>query len=193
MNFSCYLRQANGVNDGDTVFVRCVSVCLCVCVSVRSGPVNNSSKTVKAGYWTKYFILWALRQQKSGWVAQSSLKRKLYLDWIPDLAPCNSGKAPPVERCWCGLLANGQWSYWSSWTRCSVSCGEGTRRRTRRCDNPAPSNDGRPCVGTDADTKTCILRDCPSKKMSLFTAWLALIIWLFLGSCLIKLSEKVFE
>jgi len=41
-----YLCQVNGVNGGDTVFVRCVSVC--VCVSVRSGPVNNSSKTVKA-------------------------------------------------------------------------------------------------------------------------------------------------
>jgi len=31
------------VNGGDTVFARCVSVCVCV----RSGPVNNSSKTVK--------------------------------------------------------------------------------------------------------------------------------------------------
>jgi len=41
-----YLRQVNGVNGGGTVFVRCMSVC--VCVSVRSRPVNNSSKTVKA-------------------------------------------------------------------------------------------------------------------------------------------------
>jgi len=50
-----YLRQVNEVNGGDDVFVRCVSVCLSVCV--RSGPVNqtslnwelnaNSSKTVK--------------------------------------------------------------------------------------------------------------------------------------------------
>ena len=31
-----YLRQVNEVNDGDNVFVRCVSVCLCV----RSGPVG---------------------------------------------------------------------------------------------------------------------------------------------------------
>ena len=34
----CYLPQVNGVNGGDTVFVRCVSVC----VSVRSGPVNQT-------------------------------------------------------------------------------------------------------------------------------------------------------
>jgi len=26
------LRQVNEVNGGDNVFVRCVSVCLCVCV-----------------------------------------------------------------------------------------------------------------------------------------------------------------
>jgi len=69
--------------------------------------------------------------------------------------------------CWCGVLVNGQWSFWSSWSRCSVSCGEGTRHRTRRCDNPAPSDDGRPCVGTSTETKACIVRDCPSKSTSL--------------------------
>ena len=43
-----YLRQVNEVNGGDSVFVRCVSVCLCV-RSGRSWELNaNSSKTVKA-------------------------------------------------------------------------------------------------------------------------------------------------
>jgi len=48
-----YLRQVNGVNGGDTVFLPRVCLCMyvshvCACVraSVRSGPVN--SKTVKA-------------------------------------------------------------------------------------------------------------------------------------------------
>ena len=37
-NVSCnyYLRQVNEVNGGDNVFVRCVSVCLCVCAQ-RTG------------------------------------------------------------------------------------------------------------------------------------------------------------
>ena len=48
-----YLRQVNEVNGGDNVFIRCVSVCLSVCVCARSGRsmgvINaNSSKTVKA-------------------------------------------------------------------------------------------------------------------------------------------------
>ena len=41
---SYYLCQVNGVNGGDTVFVLCVSVHVC---AQRTGPVNNSSKTVK--------------------------------------------------------------------------------------------------------------------------------------------------
>jgi len=36
----------NGVNGGDTVFVRCVSVCLCVCAQ-RTGQ-SDQFKTVKA-------------------------------------------------------------------------------------------------------------------------------------------------
>jgi len=30
-DYNYYLRQVNEVNGGDNVFVRCVSVCLCVC------------------------------------------------------------------------------------------------------------------------------------------------------------------
>jgi len=38
----CYLRQVNGVNGGDTVFVRCVSVCVC---AQRTGQ-SDQFKTV---------------------------------------------------------------------------------------------------------------------------------------------------
>ena len=41
--YFCYLCQVNRVNGGDTVFVRCVSVCIRACVSVCSGPVNQTS------------------------------------------------------------------------------------------------------------------------------------------------------
>jgi len=32
-----YLRQANEVNGGDNAFVRCVSVCVSVCVRAAAG------------------------------------------------------------------------------------------------------------------------------------------------------------
>jgi len=47
------LRQVNGVNSGDIVFVRRVSVCVFV-LSVRSGPVNQTSlKRLKL--WHAFF------------------------------------------------------------------------------------------------------------------------------------------
>ncbi|KXJ15604.1 Thrombospondin-1 [Exaiptasia diaphana] len=36
----------------------------------------------------------------------------------------------------------GGWGQWSSWSRCSVICGTGIRRRTRNCDNPPPGSKG---------------------------------------------------
>jgi len=49
-----YLRQVNGMNGGDNVFVRCVSACLCLCACVcvcvcaqRTGQ-SDQFKTVKA-------------------------------------------------------------------------------------------------------------------------------------------------
>jgi len=45
-----YLRQVNEVNGGDNVFVRCVCVCLsvCLCAADRWELNANSSKMVKA-------------------------------------------------------------------------------------------------------------------------------------------------
>jgi len=43
-----YLHQVNGANGGDTVFVRCVSVCVCVCVCPQRTGQSDQFKTVKA-------------------------------------------------------------------------------------------------------------------------------------------------
>jgi len=43
-----YLRQLNGVNGGDTVFVRCVSVCVRVCVCAQRTSQSDLLKRVKA-------------------------------------------------------------------------------------------------------------------------------------------------
>ncbi|CAG5124423.1 unnamed protein product, partial [Candidula unifasciata] len=49
----------------------------------------------------------------------------------------------------------GQWSQWSSWSECSVSCGIGSRLRSRSCSNPPPALCGSSCPGQTDERVTC--------------------------------------
>ncbi|WAR07555.1 HMCN1-like protein [Mya arenaria] len=50
---------------------------------------------------------------------------------------------------------NGFFSNWSTWTTCSVSCGNGTRVRERLCDNPQPQHNGSTCTGDYKESEDC--------------------------------------
>nr|XP_002731685.1 PREDICTED: uncharacterized protein LOC100368870 [Saccoglossus kowalevskii] len=60
-------------------------------------------------------------------------------------------------------VINGNWSPWSAWTDCSVTCGGSTQTRNRDCNSPAPSvaSPGAPCAGADTETRSCMTIDCP--------------------------------
>ena len=58
---------------------------------------------------------------------------------------------------------NGRWSLWATWSACSKTCGTGTKTRKRSCTNPPPQNGGKDCKGIDKQTKSCLLKACPSK------------------------------
>lgn len=59
---------------------------------------------------------------------------------------------------------DGKWSSWVSWGACSVSCGGGTRQRTRLCASPAPQYAGRQCEGNDVHIDFCNSEPCPGES-----------------------------
>ena len=48
-----------------------------------------------------------------------------------------------------------------------MSCDEGQHTRTRQCNEPAPRNGGKVCVGDDKDVGVCVQQRCGlGKKLS---------------------------
>jgi len=59
------------------------------------------------------------------------------------------------------FLVDGDWSVWSSWSACDVTCDVGRMSRMRTCSNPAPSSGGQDCVGSSTETAQCQQISCP--------------------------------
>ena len=76
-----------------------------------------------------------------------------------------------TERKACSLTEHcpihGDWSIWTDWSQCSVSCdSEGVKIRNRSCDNPTPKYDGSMCEGNSTETAKCPADSC--KGMLIF-------------------------
>lgn len=56
---------------------------------------------------------------------------------------------------------NGQWSFWGAWTECTRMCDGGTTKRFRKCNNPEPRNEGKPCEGENFMETKCNEWTCP--------------------------------
>ena len=65
---------------------------------------------------------------------------------------------------------DGNYTEWSEFQACSVTCGKGIQARSRSCTNPPPQHGGKNCssYGHPVETKECNLRECPSKDISNF-------------------------
>eukprot|EP00112_Aurelia_sp_Birch-Aquarium-sp1_P008322 Seg1913.8 transcript_id=Seg1913.8/GoldUCD/mRNA.D3Y31 product="DNA repair protein RAD50" protein_id=Seg1913.8/GoldUCD/D3Y31 len=76
-----------------------------------------------------------------------------YTGVIDEYQPCSSCLEP----------MDGHWGNWGSWGACTMSCGEGTRVRSRVCNNPVPSNNGKACSGSNTETNICRIKKCYQK------------------------------
>ncbi len=55
---------------------------------------------------------------------------------------------------------DGQWSVWTPWGQCSVSCGAGLQSRYRFCSSPQRSGSSLPCLGPHREDQVCIIAPC---------------------------------
>ncbi|XP_062336365.1 SCO-spondin [Osmerus eperlanus] len=103
--------------------------------------------------------------------------------------PCDPGTCPPLcvhgdrelsvgdtwlqgecEQCTCtpegdycqdfDCRVDGDWTPWSVWSDCSVTCGRGSQVRTRACINPPPRNNGSTCSGPEREAQDCLAPPC---------------------------------
>lgn len=57
---------------------------------------------------------------------------------------------------------DGNYTAWSKWSECSVTCGRGSRNRSRECTNPSPQYGGKDCnvLGPANDIQECNKSAC---------------------------------
>ena len=61
------------------------------------------------------------------------------------------------------LLVHGNWSDWTTWTKCTLECGNGTQIRGRSCTSPRAQYGGKDCEGHITEVGHCNIDPCPSK------------------------------
>ncbi|XP_053403518.1 thrombospondin-1-like isoform X2 [Mercenaria mercenaria] len=71
------------------------------------------------------------------------------------------GDSRDDQICLANTYHDGDWSSWQAWGTCSRTCGDGIRSRSRSCDNPLPSIQGKYCQGEPYQVETCNMQSCP--------------------------------
>ena len=58
------------------------------------------------------------------------------------------------------ISVEGAWGVWQV-ESCSKTCGNGTMKRVRECNNPTPKNCGSYCPGFNESIVDCMVQKCP--------------------------------
>lgn len=62
------------------------------------------------------------------------------------------------------IVVGGDWSAWSVWGSCSVTCAQGVSQRSRVCNQPAPAHGGNNCQGVSTQQQACTGAPCPGNS-----------------------------
>lgn len=116
-----------------------------------------SSESAVSGNWSPWSS-WSPCSQSCGSGGKQSRTRS-----CTNPAPKNggrscSGQASESRICGRRTCPVGQFTEWSNWSPCSVTCGRGVTQRTRQCLGPEE------CIGGTRQTKACE-RNCSPKEI----------------------------
>lgn len=109
------------------------------------------------------FIATIKSQENNDEVAKTTrwlLKMVFYIKENEGVSVFLNLKLDILNKLW-SFSVDGKYGDWSEFNKCSVSCGGGTQRKTRACNNPAPAFGGRTCEGPSVVTQSCNTHHCP--------------------------------
>ncbi|NWI42264.1 AGRB2 protein, partial [Picathartes gymnocephalus] len=130
---------------------------LCSGLLRETRTCNNTVTCPVPGAWEEWSP-WSLCSVTCGRGARTRTRRCA--------APRRGGKAcegPELQAKPCNIAicpVEGQWLEWGPWSRCSVTCANGTQQRTRKCSVSA--HGWAECRGAHADARECSNPTCPT-------------------------------
>ncbi|KAM9369812.1 adhesion G protein-coupled receptor B2 [Phaethornis superciliosus] len=130
---------------------------LCSGLLRETRTCNNTATCPVPGVWEEWSP-WSLCSVTCGRGARTRTRRCV--------AAQRGGKGcegPELQAKPCsmaGCPVEGQWLEWGPWSRCSVTCANGTQQRTRKCGVSA--HGWAECRGAHADARDCSNPTCPT-------------------------------
>ncbi|NWU17318.1 AGRB2 protein, partial [Cephalopterus ornatus] len=130
---------------------------LCSGLLRETRACNNTATCPVPGAWEEWSP-WSLCSVTCGRGARTRTRR-----CVASRRGGNACAGPELQAKPCNIAicpVEGQWLEWGAWSRCSVTCANGTQQRTRKCSVSA--HGWAECRGAHADARECSNPTCPT-------------------------------
>ncbi|XP_065671429.1 uncharacterized protein LOC100203937 isoform X14 [Hydra vulgaris] len=161
---NCTVTCGVGIMNRTRVCLGAIDLCVGNINDITYCSSNQTCTANTLSYWSDWSI-WSNCSVSCGGGTKN--RTRMCLDQVN---PC-VGNTTDITDCYsnltCAANTISYWSDWSSWSNCSVSCGGGTKNRTRMCLDPVKS-----CLGNTTDISDCYINlTCEANSKSSWSDW----------------------